>query len=684
MQIVARIRGARRAVAALAFAALLVACAGPQVPITGTITDAYTGQPVGAAQITLGSNTLTTDAAGNYQIPRWSTKDQLTVSASGYEPVTIDLATKPQLERPQPPAVSLDTIAIRPNTLSGVITDAYTGEPVDGALVKVTDAISATTAADGSFSLAGLPESFVVEITKEDYEPLSESLARTTTFDAAIRPNVLTGQVTDRFSGAPVAGATVRAGEASAETDAEGRYRLVGVPEQATVTVDAEGYAELTQPVERVPTLDAGLRPDVLKGTLVDATTGEPVPNATVIATTNLTSSDVAYVRVDNSADGSFTLDGIPEQGFVQVLAPGYRKTVIELKPGSVPERIELEPFAAKALYVTAAVASNWDLLMEYFDAIDRTELNAIVIDLKSDLRDDLGLIYYDSQVPIVKELGTSRPNMDLPRILEEAKRRGIYTIARVHIFSHDNVLADAKPEWAAKDRITGGVFADYPAPNIRYAWLDPWNQNVWDYNIQLSVEAALMGFDEINYDYIRFPSLEFAADDKDRLQLSREGTAEEKFANIVEVLKRSHRAINGAGAFFSVDVFGYTAFRPSALIGQDLSLMAEYTDYVMPMVYPSHFVPGEFGFDNPAEHPYEVIAESMKAGAEQVAGKRALVRPWLQEFTLVWVPDHLLVEYGPAEVRAQIQAVEDHDGRGGWILYDSANDYNESALKPE
>ncbi|MFO7169510.1 MAG: putative glycoside hydrolase [Chloroflexota bacterium] len=684
MQIVARIRGARRAVAALAFAALLVACAGPQVPITGTITDAYTGQPVGAAQITLGSNTLTTDAAGNYQIPRWSIKDQLTVSASGYEPVTIDLATKPQLERPQPPAVSLDTIAIRPNTLSGVITDAYTGEPVDGALVKVTDAISATTAADGSFSLAGLPESFVVEITKEDYEPLSESLARTTTFDAAIRPNVLTGQVTDRFSGAPVAGATVRAGEASAETDAEGRYRLVGVPEQATVTVDAEGYAELTQPVERVTTLDAVLRPDVLKGTLVDATTGEPVPNATVIATTNLTSSDVAYVRVDNSADGSFTLDGIPEQGFVQVLAPGYRKTVIELKPGSVPERIELEPFAAKALYVTAAVASNWDLLMEYFDAIDRTELNAIVIDLKSDLRDDLGLIYYDSQVPIVKELGTSRPNMDLPRILEEAKRRGIYTIARVHIFSHDNVLADAKPEWAAKDRITGGVFADYPAPNIRYAWLDPWNQNVWDYNIQLSVEAALMGFDEINYDYIRFPSLEFAADDKDRLQLSREGTAEEKFANIVEVLKRSHRAINGAGAFFSVDVFGYTAFRPSALIGQDLSLMAEYTDYVMPMVYPSHFVPGEFGFDNPAEHPYEVIAESMKAGAEQVAGKRALVRPWLQEFTLVWVPDHLLVEYGPAEVRAQIQAVEDHDGRGGWILYDSANDYNESALKPE
>jgi hypothetical protein len=684
MQIAVRIRHAARVAAALACALVLAACGGPQVPIAGTVTDAYTGQPVGAAQITLGANTLTTDASGNYQIPTWSTTDQLTVSASGYEPVVVDLATKPQLEQPQPPVVSLDAISIRPNTLKGVITDSYTGEPLAGALVKASDTISATTAADGSYTLAGLPESFTLDVSLPDYEPVSQTIDRTTSFDTSVRPNVLTGVVTDRFNGGPVAGVTVSAGEVSGVTDAEGRYRLEGVPEQATVTLDAEGYAELTQPVERATSLDAVLRPDVLKGTLVNAVTKEPIANATVIATTNLTSSDVAYLRVDGSSDGAFTLDGIPEQGYIQVLAPGYRKAIVELKPGSVPETIELEPFATKALYVTSAVASNWDLLMTYFDAIDNTELNAIVIDIKSDLRDDLGLVYYDSQVPLVKELGTSRPYMDLPKILAEAKRRGIYTIARVHIFSHDNVLADAKPEWAAQDRINGGVFADYPAPSIRYAWLDPWNRNVWDYNIQLSVEAALLGFDEINYDYIRFPSLEFAADDKDRLQLSRDGTPEEKFANIVEVLKLSHRAINGAGAFFSVDVFGYTAFRPSSLIGQDISLMSEYTDYVMPMVYPSHFVPGEFGFANPAEHPYEVIAASMKAGAEQVAGKRALVRPWLQEFTLIWVPDELLVEYGPAEVRAQIDAVEDADVSAGWVLYDSANNYDETALKPE
>src|SRR5262249_19699387 len=159
---------------------------------------------------------------------------------------------------------------------------------------------------------------------------------------------------------------------------------------------------------EKMTTLNAVLRPDVLKGALVDSKTGAPIKNATVIATPTMDSDAVASIRIDNSANGAFQLDGVPEQGYIQVLAPGYRKATIEIKPGSVPGTIKLDPFFSKSLYVTAAVAAKHDLLMKYFDAIDTTELNAIVIDLKSDLRDDLGLIYYDSQVPIVKELKTA------------------------------------------------------------------------------------------------------------------------------------------------------------------------------------------------------------------------------------------------------------------------------------
>lgn len=666
-------------------AALLAACGGPDIPITGTVTDAYTGKPVSDATIELGRNQLTTDASGAFQIANWSAKDTIEITANGYEPLQLPLEAQQQLQQPTPPAVSLDEIKIRPNTLSGVITDIYSGQPLAGVEVRAGDTISATTDAGGHYTLTNVPESFTVAISAADYDQLVQNVSRTTSFDTALRPNVVTGQLRDQFTDEPLAGATIKVGEQTTTTDADGNYRLTNVPPNGTLQISADGYAELTQTLDKTTTVDAALRPDVLKGTLVDATTKQPIADATIIATTALNNSDVAYMRIDNSTDGSFTLEGIPEQGYLQVLSPGYRKAVVELKQGVIPTTIEMEPFTVKSIYVTAAVAANSELLNEYFDLIDRTELNAIVIDLKSDLRDDLGLVYYDSQVPLVKELGTSQPYMDLEAILAEAKRRNIYTIARVHIFSHDNVLADAKPEWAAKDRVTGEVFADYPTPTIRYAWLDPWNRNVWDYNIQLAVEAAHLGFDEINYDYIRFPSLEFDPEDKNRLLLSKEtSTAEERFNNIATMLEQSQRAINGAGAFLSVDVFGYAAWNPFELIGQDIGLMSEHTDYIYPMVYPSHFVPGELGFDNPGAHPYEIILESLKRGQKQIEGKRALLRPWLQDFTLVWVPKDMIVEYGPKEVRAQIQATEDFGQAAGWILYDSANIYTEEALKPE
>ncbi len=670
---------------AVALATLVSACGGPDVTLTGSVVDQYTGKPVPQATVTVGHNQSTTDTSGSFQVQNWSTRDTLEVDANGYEAKQVPLNSQQKLQQPKPPSVSLDAIALRPNTLSGTVIDQYTGKPLAGATVHASDTISATTGPDGHYTLNGVPESFSLAISAPDHETWQQQVTKATSLDAKMRPTVLTGSIHDQFTSKPVVGASVKVGDATATTDAQGNYQLNDVPKNGTLNVSAAGYAEFSQPLSQTAQIDAALRPDVLQGSIVDAKTNQPIHNATVIATTSLASSDVAYTRLDNSTDGAFKLEGIPEQGFVQVLAPGYKKTVVELKQGNVPTTIKLEPFYIKSIYVTAAVASNRKLLDEYFDLIDKTELNAIVIDLKSDLRDDLGTVYYDSQVPIVKELGTSKPHMDIKDILAEAKQRGIYTIARVQVFGHDNALAEAKPEWAAKDRTTGGVFADYPGPNIHYDWLDPWNQNVWDYNIQLSVEAAQMGFDEVNYDYIRFPSLEFSSADKSRLQLSKENsTAEERFNNIATILTKAQRAINGSGAYLSVDVFGYAAWQPFGLIGQDIGLMAEHTDYIGPMVYPSHFVDGELGFDNPAQHPYEIVNKSLKKGEKQVAGKRALLRPWLQDFTLTWVPKDRIVEYGAPEVRAQIKATEDFGPAAGWILYDSANTYTEDALKPK
>jgi hypothetical protein len=679
------------AAASLAVAAILVSCGGPPIALNGVVTDAYTGKPVSAARLSLGGSEIATDAAGKYQFTQWSEKDTLKIAASGYEPISVALESHPALAKPTPPAATLDA-KLRPNTLSGLVADSYTGKPIAGALLKAGEAVSVTTGADGRYTLTGVPESFMLTVAAPDHEPVSQSLKRTTSFDTALRPNVLSGAITDSYTSQPLAGATVAAGGVTAKTGADGRYRLDGVPASATVMISADGYAALSQPLEKTTVVDAALRPDVFKGTLLDAATGAPIKNATVIATAGPNGAEVAFVRIDNSANGQFRLEGIPEQGYVQVLAPGYRKATMELKLGSVPTEIKLEPFQAKALYITAAVAAGGPKLVnEYLDLIDRTELNTLIVDLKSDLRDDLGLVYYDSQVPIVKELGTSRDYVDMKGLLAEAKKRGIYTIARVQLFSHDNALADARPEWAIKDRKTGEVYADYPGPGIRYAYLDPWNRNVWDYDIQLGVEAAQMGFDEINYDYIRFPDWYGDLDSfKDRLEFSKPtdpvNGKEAMFENIAEFMKQAHRAINGAGAFFSVDVFGRVMLGPSMSIAQDVGHMGPNADYICPMPYPSLWWPGYLGLDNPTAHPYEVILGTLKEGAARFEGKYAMVRPWLQDHTDPWQGSRV-VEYGPAEVRAQIQAVADFGKAAGWMLYDSANAYKGAfggAVKPE
>lgn len=669
----------------LSGALFLTACGAPEIALVGVVKDDYTGQPVPAVTLTIGDQSVTTDATGRYRLTRWTVKDALQLRATGYASATVALTTYPNLAQATPPSVTLD-LALRPDTLTGTIVDAYTKQPVAGALVQ-TQGMSATTGSDGSFALAGLPESYTLHVSKADYAPRDEPVQRRTNVGSVLRPNTLAGSVTDRRTKQPLAGVTVKLGSVSLTTGADGAYQLKDVPETASIQLSADGYDVITKTFIGVTRLDAELRANLLKARLVDAQSGKPISFATIIAAPELGASDSAFTRIDNSSDGTFTLKGLPEQGVLQVLAPGYRKAVIAINGGTLTDTITLEPFVTKGLYITAAMAASNKQRPKYFDLIDRTELNAIVIDLKSDLRDDLGLVYYDSQVPLVKELSLSHPYMDLPTILAEAKQRGIYTIARVHMFSHDNVLADAKPEWAAKDRTTGEVFADYPGPGIRYAWLDPWNENVWNYNIALSVEAAKLGFDEINFDYIRFPSLEFDPNDKNRIQLSRENsTPEERYANIDKLLERAQRAINGAGSYLSIDVFGYTSFRPDELIGQNLSILSKHTDYIMPMIYPSHFSPGEFGMDNPARYPYEIINKSLTSGVQQVVGNRAMLRPWLQDFTLTWVPDNLIVEYGPTEVRAQIKAVEDfrvNAREAGWVLYDSANNYTEAALSP-
>jgi hypothetical protein len=671
------------AILILLLAVVLAGCSTQPVTLTGTITDAYTGLPVSAASVVIGDTTLITDASGGFSTPSWRKNDTLAVSAPNYEQLSVALAERPELAVSGVMTVTLDT-ALRPNALSGQIRDAFSGDPVAGAAVTasfaVTDTLTAATDAEGRYTLVGLPEQFALSVSAPDYAPVEEQLSRTTSLDLDLRPNVLSGVITDRFSGAGVAGATVRVGAARAVTGADGSYRVEGVPAEVTgIEVSADGYASLSQELGRTTRLDAVLRPDTLRGTLVDKDSGEPITNAAILASATFPGADVAFERIVNSTDGSFTLRGLPEQGYLQILSPGYRTEVIAIKPGEVPTQIAMERFRVRALYVTAAVASIPSLLEEYIELIERTELNAIVIDLKSDLRDDLGLVYYDSQVPLAQELGLARPYIDMAGLVQRLRDRGIYTIARIQLFSHDNALSDARPEWSIRWRETGDVYADFPGPGIRYAYLDPTNRNVWDYNIQLGVEAALMGFDEVNYDYIRFPDwFGKRSEFRDQLLFSEPldpvDNPDRMFEVITEFMDEAHRAVNGAGAKMSVCVFGRVVLGASLTIAQDMKRMGDHTDYISPMPYPSLWWPGAFDLPSPVDEPFKVLEAANRAGLAQIEGEYARLRPWLQDHTDPWA--YKVVRYGPAEVRAQIDATEMFPEVDGWMLYDSANAY--------
>lgn len=660
---------------------LLAACGAPKITLSGRVIDAYTNQPVKDANLTFGKQKpIATGGDGRYTTAAWSPKDTLTVAAPGYESTTINLAEKPDLAKTQPTTVTLDT-TLRPNTLRGVVKDAYTNQPIANARVSATDTISATTGADGSYTLQNVPEAFQIAISAPDYAETKADINRATTHEATLRPSVLRGVVKDTYSGQGVAGIQVKAGDASATTGADGAYELKNVPPDVEVSFSGAGYDEMKQAQPQATKLDATLRPNVIAGTVVDSADGKPLAQATVIATQTISGTDVAYTRTDDQ--GRYKLENVPEGAYIKALLPGYKRGETQVKAGGLSPQIKLEKFEAKALYIkTAVAAGGMKVVNKYFDIIDQTELNAAVIDLKSDNISDVGKIYYQSQVPEVVEAGTSADIMPIRDILAEAKKRNIYTIARIHIFAHDNALIEKHPDWYVQ-KDGKPWFASFGI-----AWLDTYDERVWNYNIKLAVEAAQMGFDEIQFDYIRFPSDGDLTGTVFKGARDSKNNPDEMYNTLGRFMQRSQRAINGAGAYFSGDVFGYVAWKPQPNIGQNLQVMGKYMDYVYPMVYPSHFVPGELGYDNPATRPFEIVDFSMQKVKDQLAGEasRARVRPWLQDFTLIWVPDNMIVEYGAKEVRAQIDAAEKNAANGvdGWALWDSDNKYTVEALKPQ
>lgn len=327
------------------------------------------------------------------------------------------------------------------------------------------------------------------------------------------------------------------------------------------------------------------------------------------------------------------------------------------------PSNLKEKPEAVKAIYLTAySAGGNLDL---YLDLVDRTEVNAVVIDVK----DVTGEVMYPSEVPLANEIGATREVLpDLETLAKQLKERDVYSIARVAVFE-DDILPRERPDLAPTDSATGGPWLN----NAGQAWSDGYSREVWEYNTAIAKEAAEAGFDEIQFDYIRFPS----DGPLDTLTYEEETYPTREDA-LGAFLKYADKELEPTGVRIAADVFGLAATEDGAGVGQFMDKLAPHLDAVNPMTYPSHYPVGSFGYDAPNAQPYEMVRESMKDFEEDTkkVNPDIEIRPWLQDFDLGDPP------YGPEEIRAQMQAVYD-SGETGWLLWSASNEYTEEALKP-
>jgi hypothetical protein len=406
------------------------------------------------------------------------------------------------------------------------------------------------------------------------------------------------------------------------------------------------------------PAADLATWPQPLTGRVLDAGR-KPIAGASVV---------LDGVEFRTGQEGGFTIETPPPGASLIVKAPGFEKRV--LPPTPAPLDIVLKEHVVKAAYLTYYGVSERKIRDRVLELVAQTELNAVVIDVKG----DRGWIPWVTDVALAREAGAQGPVIlkDVEGMLLDLRGRGIYTIARIVLFK-DNVLAHHRPDLAIIDTRTGKPWTD----NEKLAWVDPFREEVWAYNTAIAREAIRKGFDEVQFDYVRFPT-------DGRLSAARyakPNTKETRLPAIAGFLERARREIGPTGGFVGADIFGYTAFNENDTdIGQRIEELAPHVDYLCPMVYPSGYHVGIPGTRNPMSNPYRVIHESIRLTRQRAAHTNVRIRPWLQDFR-----DYAFDRryFGVAEIRAQIRGAQ-QGGSTGWMLWNPKNDYTGKALAPE
>ena len=318
---------------------------------------------------------------------------------------------------------------------------------------------------------------------------------------------------------------------------------------------------------------------------------------------------------------------------------------------------------AKYALYVNYWAASSKKYRHKLFKLIEGSSINALVIDVKN----EYGHVFYDSKLPMALALGSQKKSYVKKgaAYLEQYKKQGHYLIARLSVFK-DDLFARQYPQWAIQDE-QGDVWRD----GRGLAWMDPFQQHVQAYNIAIALDVARMGFDEIHFDYTRFPGV-------NDLIYSRANNQANRVAAINGFLHRAQQQLMLYQVKTSIATYGYSCWNNGdTYIGHRIDQLAKVVDYISPMLYPSSFQVGIPGFEQAVYHPYEIVLHSLRSCAKKFKLPSERFRPWLQAFKDYSYDRR---RFGAKQVLRQIEAAQQFNG-AGWLLWNPASRFEKDSL---
>ena len=379
-------------------------------------------------------------------------------------------------------------------------------------------------------------------------------------------------------------------------------------------------------------------------GIILDKKTNKPIYKAII---------NDSKISVKSDKNGLFFLKSKEKKYHIK--AYGYRPYSFS---SDIKENIiKIEPIKVNALYLTFWGANIYSkTVKKILKIVEETEVNAIVVDVKN----EYGSTSYRTSIKQANSYGAYKKRTigNMKNFMRVMKSKNIYMIARIVTFKVE-LQASNNEDYAIKK--DGKIWRNHD----NMAWVDPFDKRSHNYTIAIAEDAAKMGFDEVNFDYIRFPA-------KRGLTLSKENNQKNRLKAIEDFLKLAQMRLKKYGVFISVDTYGNVCWEKGDVgIGQKIDSLAKYSDYLAPMLYPSGFSKGSFHVKYPAEHPYIVIYRTIKHIEKIISPVR--IRPWLQYFKDY---AHTRKHYKKFEINEQIRATQDIN-TSGWMMWSPSSKYH-------